>query len=596
MARYRQSGPIRFGEVAEFFGQTTGTPYSISDFYKGGGIVPATGPNGGQVAVHQIAVDPNASSELATDQIETAYIYVTGNTGEYDDLGVEESFDVGTFENVASIGDSSAGTFWFERSAPSATYANLRVRFANSTDAQAAFDFLTETTGRTRASVRGNVFATIGGMVSRISSPIITIAQSTIVSFGNVLTVGLEDEYTTGTDYAISLDRTTLRPGSISISGFDHEGTFVFSNINSGYSPGLTTSTELRDRAAAVFRRNQNVTDVWTITSETADERTPDVTAGEPIIVFTARNAGDHILNFSYSDGVIAPSSLTGDLTGTMLRTIQDGATSPSEIQISYNGVVSDLILGTADSQGITNEISTAIQDASLYTTTGVNSIRIEDSRQREIAPPTITVLEAGTSALADSDFTVTEVQPGIPTTRTTDYLTIEYSTDDVSATTTGWNFQSSITGPTTTFTTWPSTGDIFLHVGLSDVVLDDLETTLGLTEITQTMQDVTDATLTFHYRFLDLVDATTTYDLTGIRLVSSSSGTSLGLRLDGTTEVQSTTNTDPLFADEQVVGLAFFRRQMGDINTDIPDDPMGGTFPPLDISNFYNANDGSTT
>ena len=94
---------------------------------------------------------------------------------------------------------------------------------------------------------------------------------------------------------------------------------------------------------------------------------------------------------------------------------------------------------------------------------------------------------------------------------RTTDYPAIQYSLGDIAATTTGWNFHDAIDGAMTTLSTWPTTGEFFLHVGLSDIVLDDIEATLGLTEITQTMQDVTGATLVFSYLFLDLVNATST-------------------------------------------------------------------------------------
>ena len=94
-------------------------------------------------------------------------------------------------------------------------------------------------------------------------------------------------------------------------------------------------------------------------------------------------------------------------------------------------------------------------------------------------------------------------------------------------------------------------------------------------------MQDVAGTNLIFSYNFLGLAAATSTYGITGVRLVSTGSGTALGIRLDGTTGVQSIDNTDPLFANGDVVGLTFNN----------PNAP----FPPISFDNFYNANDGST-
>ena len=81
MARYRQSGPIRFGEINnEFFGRGISS-YSLDNYYRGGGIVPSTGPTNGIAAVHQIAVDPNASSAGTGVGQEEFYLYLTGNSG-----------------------------------------------------------------------------------------------------------------------------------------------------------------------------------------------------------------------------------------------------------------------------------------------------------------------------------------------------------------------------------------------------------------------------------------------------------------------------------------------------------------------------------
>ena len=59
-----------------------------------------------------------------------------------------------------------------------------------------------------------------------------------------------------------------------------------------------------------------------------------------------------------------------------------------------------------------------------LYSISGTNLVTIEDSRQRASALPTVNVITAGTSGLADSDFTVTEIQSGNAPTGTGDINT----------------------------------------------------------------------------------------------------------------------------------------------------------------------------
>ena len=811
MARYRQSGPIRFGEVVEYFGGTAGTPYNLSDYYKGGGIVPATGPSGGQAAVHSIAVDPNASSSGTTGPggtPEEFYIYLTGDSGSSGaDIPAVTNAGPITFEQSATeyieLGtvpagfsdiqwDSATINFTIDSIAGDITLSHLidNLTFNTTLENLPVNNFhvppptgvsqtltiqLSETNADSLATYLGVdssitssqsllavgitfeadsfVFQYLGFRITFVGSGLVeiglfansnvtnnppfdefpTVNTSTSLRFDIAQSITLSVEVDDGTnterfDYALRsqtpiqglidnagignlfarfnspftvsvrlLDTSilpnpsgnnaiTLSDISVQLTPTDHPSvtlTIPTDNINESLILGssLTTDVALRDSLLTAAQANGPITDNWMVSAQTRsvtrnvytdtgyisqgatldptteefvsiDIETDDDLPNEPgfaigdtilyendlltitdvrisgsspqrwrvpvdtlrigfrsrsgdlsvyaltgtrdenlpVVEFISRDSIDHTVMIT----IAAPR---GNLAESQLHLESDGvSTVPSEIRIDYGGTVSPqttmIILAAADSQGIADMIVESVEaHGMLYASNLVNAARIEDSNQRIRATPTVNVTTAGTSALAASDFTVTEVQPGIPTTRTTDYLTIEYSTDDVSATTTGWNFQSSITGPTTTFTTWPSTGDIFLHVGLSDVVLDDLETTLGLTEINQTMQDVTDATLTFHYRFLDLVDVTTTYDLTGIRLVSSSSGTSLGLRLDGTTEVQSTTNTDPLFADEQVVGLAFFRRQMGAVNDTIPPEGLTGT---SDYSTDQNLADGT--
>ena len=73
MAVYRSQGPIDFDDIQEFFGETVGSSFSIDDYYRGGGIVPATGNTAGRNSIFEI----QAGNYLGT------IIYLTGNSGNY---------------------------------------------------------------------------------------------------------------------------------------------------------------------------------------------------------------------------------------------------------------------------------------------------------------------------------------------------------------------------------------------------------------------------------------------------------------------------------------------------------------------------------
>ena len=64
-----------------FFGETRADTHSLENYYRGGAIVPSQGPTGGQSAIHQIAVDPSASSVMRSGGPEEFFIYLTGNSG-----------------------------------------------------------------------------------------------------------------------------------------------------------------------------------------------------------------------------------------------------------------------------------------------------------------------------------------------------------------------------------------------------------------------------------------------------------------------------------------------------------------------------------
>lgn len=91
MARYRRDGPISLSEVAEFFGQASGSVHNIDDLYRGGGVIPVTGPTGGQAGVAHIFVDPDATSDGAVIRIDF------GTTGDVTPQTIDVS--LGTTDN-----------------------------------------------------------------------------------------------------------------------------------------------------------------------------------------------------------------------------------------------------------------------------------------------------------------------------------------------------------------------------------------------------------------------------------------------------------------------------------------------------------------
>ena len=641
MARYRQSGPIDFDDVQEFFGQTRGSAFNLDSYYRGGGIVPATGPNAGQAAVHNIAIDPNATAVPGmhpTGVNEQFFLYLTGNSVDTTVREPRQSVISGTTVDASvtftvtdsfTPGSGQARLHQFSETNPNnwntniedtasfiagtgatsnANYASLQeadiLRFTDALDSNNFFELQLQyfrrsgsrisyilnassivTGGTLRDFVNEDLIVTGFTVVGENTRVRISIPTGDIDSTFDI-TDGLNTDTAIRDDLLNSIQNQTREvvvydPRTFSATGTDTTFLWEPSNRNAPHAVELvpvsdgivigfgvmadfsairrcntirltrgtdvfdfsftnaifTDRLELSSGGDIIFSNNevteqyQNLIDnlneedeltvrglfiapgglvreEFTFAAATSTMADHGITDGLPIIEFTAVTSIDHTTTVEFMP-------FNGSLTGSLFSTTEEGQPGPASISINFgvgvNPEMVDIVFGTLDSQGIADAVGDSIRlHGELNETVGTNNIRIDDSRQRMRALPTVNVLSSGTSGLTNADFTVTEVQPGIPTTRTTDYLTIEYSTDDVSATTTGWNFQSSITGPTTTFTTWPSTGDIFLHVGLSDVVLDDLETTLGLTEINQTMQDVTDATLTFHYRFLDLVDATT--------------------------------------------------------------------------------------
>ena len=79
MAIFRNTGPISFEDVAEFFGQNRNNTHSLDNYYRGGGIVPSLGPTGGQGSINQISVLPATFSDPFVSPQEH-FIYLEGRT------------------------------------------------------------------------------------------------------------------------------------------------------------------------------------------------------------------------------------------------------------------------------------------------------------------------------------------------------------------------------------------------------------------------------------------------------------------------------------------------------------------------------------
>ena len=726
MARLRQSGPIDFDDIQEFFGQTRGSAWDLDDYYRGGGIVPATGLNGGTAAVHQIAINPSASSNSDSGTAESFFLYLTGNSetevirtqttqtatssqGSHVNAFVNTSLSTSTFSTTETTLRQTVGAFSVARTDPNdidpdagaVIVASIDYATDLSSDAQAVASwrsiiagdimrFSADATnffemaitaseeiavGTLGVTVRFNLeldpaTLVINGTRADYASPLGISIRAFAIENNNSnievdiikpsserdihiidLTTGLntdvalrDDLFNTITNQledTIALDTRTFLPAErfrwrssftttfANISVGTENRTFItfdaiirnedyellerssiirviaggqifdlshnrtvtrndtgtqraggtrytfFGNTEEerqAITNGLTDDTDV---AIQFINRIVPLREEFTVTSTTSTMADHGITDGLPIILFEANAGGSQDISFVFNNGA-------GDLTGSQGGSHIEGTTTvPSEIQLDFGeGIIpqtENILFGEHDNQGIANVTAEFINNhrelfAEVVEDNSNNpAVRIDDGLQRVRAIPTITVTTPGTSGLADNDFTVTQLQAGNPTTRIAEDDTIRYRTGDVSAIGNGWNFHQGVDGDRINLSTWPTTGEIFLHVGINNFIFADLNNTLGIDELTQNLQDITFTTLTFSYLFLELSPATTTYDVTGVRLLGTSTGSALVVVLDATTGGQSTENTDPLFDDEQFVGLTFRRTAMGNINESVP-------------------------
>ena len=121
MARFVQQGPISLDTVAEFFGNTS---RSLQDYYRGGGIVPSTGPTNGRSSSHQIIVAPNSRSVATGGTDVSTVLRLTLNSDRYDiTLGAGDS--VAIANTIVETLRSTLGQYYVSR----ATYNSGNLLF-----------------------------------------------------------------------------------------------------------------------------------------------------------------------------------------------------------------------------------------------------------------------------------------------------------------------------------------------------------------------------------------------------------------------------------------------------------------------------------
>ena len=86
-----------------------------------------------------------------------------------------------------------------------------------------------------------------------------------------------------------------------------------------GGDPIPTVGTQLTIRRTPLITDNSDLFDQYTITQGTATMADHGVTDGEPILLFTARNAADHSVGVSFTSGT------GGDLSSSSFASVVEG-------------------------------------------------------------------------------------------------------------------------------------------------------------------------------------------------------------------------------------------------------------------------------
>ena len=290
-----------------------------------------------------------------------------------------------------------------------------------------------------------------------------------------------------------------------------------------------------------------------------------------------------------YRGGTNVPSQgPTGGTAGASQIVVDSSASSDATTQIEINlgeGVsprTVEVNPGLTDAQGIADAITTQLNNHAQFYADAVaaRSIRIEDSLERVITAPTVTVTTPGGTGLQASAFTSTLTIPGVAAfTRFT--FNRNYDNLDVRPLSSGdWNFQSAAGsgGANIQPTAWPTAGNAF--VAFREVPGNLLTaggafaTFLGLSSFSAT-QNFTDLTL-----ILTAGDNTITYPVPSINVI--------GQDLIATVTAGSSRDASGVPpANGTSTEFLWLRGTFGNINTGVP---TTGT---ISLSNMYGVNDG---
>ena len=179
-------------------------------------------------------------------------------------------------------------------------------------------------------------------------------------------------------------------------------------------SSALDDGTEIRIQL--IRRPLSALIDDYTVTSAISTTADHGIANGLPIILFTSNNTGDQDVSFTFNNngGNLAGSTANSHVEGT--------GTVPSTISILYDNRellanrldVITIFMQSVDSQGIARCIANSLlSQPEHYGTANGNNVEISYIYQSLLSNPQVTVILAGSSGLANSDFTVTEIRAG---------------------------------------------------------------------------------------------------------------------------------------------------------------------------------------
>ena len=653
-------------------------------YYRGGGIVPATGPNGGQRAVHQIEVGPDATSGGTTGVNERFHIFVTGDSGPGRVVPDAVTF-AGPFEYTSNDFDIMIGTVTFAEDTVlgemTATYT-IDANTAQTVDSTLSVD-IADSEIFTRSADAGSTAVgthtiTVDFEPNITDAGIYIVAGTYDVRMRIIISARAERTPFTISDITVSFTGALFSPRINLTSSRDS----ISESIS--ITPGLNTTLALRDDFFNTVSTITNITNHWTVSSSTAEvdipnyvdtgleavsiyalttgtdaidfegiqRDNPELIRGEayvcggwrfrlnswfsynsftnittfslertsaqfplrtgidpwpprlrrplfreegrnisnqPVVEFTSLDTLTHTLDFRTVE-------VDSDLSQSQLVRDTQGGSASATMFIDFQGdITGDFIdLDIQDRQGITNAIVESLNASTVYTdqfitTADNNTVTITDLLARDRELPIILVPNPGSTGLRSTDFTVTEIQPGIPAERTR-AIRSRFTTDNTLAAN-EFGFYTDATGNVNRgLASWPTDNRIFLRLHSDEFILTNLQTIFDLERLPdETEQTINFSTVIVNQTFFNTARAT--YDIVGIQTVSADN-LNINLILDGNTIADEVRTP----VDGREGSITISRVSLGPINADIPDHPgSGNPLPPISLDNFYNANNGST-